>query len=1101
MKQSIIFTCLPNGISSEGGDEYLNLSVIASIRLQGMGSSTLNDFPDILAWPEKVLNAQYEVHFSNGKVFTPELMAARIDTELWQELMHRDIKVKDFKQEDFKHVRIHSYPVQHVQDFVLEAYQKFAVTSPDRLIEPEKIITDPGFKAISKYKIDEQVYDAIKNSKRKTKYSERELVSKIDPQQSEWYQRFKKTGYWNYSPVKNPEVDFMQLRDFHRVDRPIYKGLLPKVKKPEFEFHDILSITGNYPQIQRKLGVVLDFKMKLNKNINKTGHFRIEATEMGLAGYSDVICAATAYRKTNKGFYLREKNSDFYDRGVVKINTPKFTTTQIDADGAALKMNNFAENQVIEEVKRVMTTYDLKFSRSLQRKGLAPMREPEKEGLPTTRSAGIGIALNGYSEELFGELQRTMDLENILVSLPPKDPVKGIIVLGDIFYAEDLIQGYRMDVAYDNDPNVPVDTGKWHSLHKKRDEYVWYDEGGNPHTIDELKPDEGFIQPTVAEDTENDGDYYASETMARWEGWSLSVRRPGYAINEAKDHEADDDADKRDFIYKNKADELKKYQLDDELDFRLETNSGIEPGSLPRLRFGRSYMLKVRTVDLAGNSIPVDVDPENVKETVICEFPYFRFDALNTPDLLPGTDMREGETVEHMVIRSNYDTSAGDYENKYGEGYDKTAVRHVVPPRNGQQIVEHHGKFDDAFWGNVATVQELYKVIKERDSQENRFDEGVIYKKSEVEIDFLPDPMAAGVAFFLSDGYGHTHSQDFDPRMFCFYKNKEITSYNQQIDIPENYYEKAKSLRIILVEGTKSFDWDPTDRKLTVALPKGERIKLRYSSFWRKKDVEELSGIWNLILNAREKNLDSLKELAFTGRHWMISPFRELELVHATQQPVDQPVIDDIVPDRDYDTTFSYINTAFTLHGFSTQKVDFQAKWKEDIDDLNELNPSVRDFTGMISDVRINYHEKEITKGAIPEEGVVPAPLPAKDMEINKGERVKVETARLSRKEMLTKRLSKNSAISQLKPGIARIDKLKLVLPPLQHMFGDTKHRWVDYKIVAESRYGNYFDKILEKYKDDGLITTRESEWTEQINILSLSKATGTGDRVHYSHF
>ncbi len=57
---------------------------------------------------------------------------------------------------------------------------------------------------------------------------------------------------------------------------------------------------------------------------------------------------------------------------------------------------------------------------------------------------------------------------------------------------------------------------------------------------------------------------------------------------------------------------------------------------------------------------------------------------------------------------------------------------------------------------------------------------------------------------------------------------------------------------------------------------------------------------------------------------------------------------------------------------------------------------------------------------------------------------------------------------------------------PLQHNFGDTKHRWVDYNLIATSRYGDYFDKVLTANPE--LNTNRESDWVEKVNILSSAR-------------
>jgi len=75
---------------------------------------------------------------------------------------------------------------------------------------------------------------------------------------------------------------------------------------------------------------------------------------------------------------------------------------------------------------------------------------------------------------------------------------------------------------------------------------------------------------------------------------------------------------------------------------------------------------------------------------------------------------------------------------------------------------------------------------------------------------------------------------------------------------------------------------------------------------------------------------------------------------------------------------------------------------------------------------------------------------------------------------------------------------MNLRILPLKHQFGDTKHRWVDYKLVASSRYREYFDKILKANTE--LNTIRESEWKEKVNILSSArpKAPEIDYIIHY---
>ena len=74
--------------------------------------------------------------------------------------------------------------------------------------------------------------------------------------------------------------------------------------------------------------------------------------------------------------------------------------------------------------------------------------------------------------------------------------------------------------------------------------------------------------------------------------------------------------------------------------------------------------------------------------------------------------------------------------------------------------------------------------------------------------------------------------------------------------------------------------------------------------------------------------------------------------------------------------------------------------------------------------------------------------------------------------------------IEATKFGFVKLMNLRIL--PLEHHFGDTKHRWVDYKLLATSRYREYFDKILKNNPE--LKPYRESEWKEKVNILSSAR-------------
>ncbi|HOW31180.1 MAG TPA: hypothetical protein PLP88_06410, partial [Bacteroidales bacterium] len=679
----------------------------------------------------------------------------------------------------------------------------------------------------------------------------------------------------------------------------------------------------------------------------------------------------------------------------------------------------------------------------------------------------------------------------------------------EALYSEDIVMGYRMDIAYDENP------GKWYSLHQRKNVYSWHDDGGTEHPIDINKPDEGYVELALTETPGKPDNLYVSETLARWEGWSLSVRKPGYAINESDEHPAAKPEDRRDFVYREKALEMKKYAFDPTLDFKLHADAGIVPGTLPKLRFGKKYRLRIRTVDLCGNSAELGSQSDAPAETTRSNIKYLRYEPLSSPIVLAGNALRDGEFLEQMVIRSNYNTAANTYEKLHavrGQAADGISQRYLLPPKNSQLMAETHGMFDKAFGNNPDVARKMYELITTHEGlyQPGNNNAEKVYAPSEVEIIYLPDPMAAGVAIFADEEAENTHAQDFNPRLFSFFTKDEISSSATNITIPEDWYNAAV-IRIKLEEGTSGSDWDKNNRIFTVRLPKGQRLKLKISTFWRENDLKELSAIWNLIREGNPSNITDIEADAISGQHWMVSPPRSMELVHAVQQPVDAPTLDKILPERDYGDTSADINARFTVHGESTDFVEIQSQWTEKADDCISVDIKDKNFRYTIPDIDIYYHDKTVTIGNIPElrpdlnfnKTRVVSPVWKDDPKRISATEVQPGATRIN--QMYRQQAGKLSEIKSQKDTAPKtvVNSLKLEIAeskfhfvklldlrnfPVEHSFGDTKHRWVDYCVVASSRYREYFGKILAA--DPKLITTRQSEWKQKINILSTARPT-----------
>ncbi len=1134
MPQEIIFTTLPHQRVNNEGEDVLKLSVFVSVKLNTPNDTTLEEFEDIIDWPQKMLDAGFKFRLQDGTELEAEMFQDQIDPELFQKIFHKDVKVDDFKEDvGISDKKIFSFPMKHVQDFVLQTYKQEAIVNPTRKVTPEKFVDESNLGAITRFKLNAQTIQQVSQpTTRTTKLRTQNLMSKKVDNDQQLRSTLQQNKFKRFEMKMDPQNDFTQLRQFHRVDKTVGPRLNIQLKKPTFEFHDILATVNSYPQIMRKLGFVLDFEIPYRSSIPNKGTIKIipDGLEFDEEG-TTISVPTTAYEITNDGFYIGDKVDSIFKQGFVKINTDSFSVVQVDADGAALKTSNMAENKVQQIARFYEVKANLAMSSTLRIKEMEEVEPPEDEGLPFMRSAGIAVTKNGMAEHLFSRVQTNIQLKQAFVNtapqmmqVQPKMRIQGVepmpiqlkIKLPEkVLYSDDVIQGYQMDIAYQEEPN------RWLSLHQRQDEYNWYDEQNNPHSIDGIVPDEGCIQLGVAEDPENPDDVFVSETLARWEGWSLSVRKPGFAINESDDYELKNgETIKKDFVHKSKTLEAKKYSYDPDLDFRINAQSKSVPGTLPKLRFGNDYRVRIRAVDLAGNSVSRESQSESGGETIRSNIRYLRYEPLASPIVLVGNELKDGEFLESMVIRSNYDQSVSEYENSHpvdGKQLGDHSLRYMLPPKNSQQMAENHGKFEKAF-GNPTMAQDIYKIItdheglyeQERDSRDIVKEK--IYQPSEVEVIYLPDPMAAGVALFLTEDCENTHTQDFEARMFSFFSDNELSAKKTNtVDNPDDWYH-AKHIRIRLEEGEQDARWNSGQRQLTITMPKGIRTRIRFSTFWREDDLKQLSAIWQMVKDDSPKNYTELENLAFSGQHWMVSPSREMELVHALQQPLEEPVIQDLLPNRDFADTTADINIKFKIHGESTEKVELQSRWTEPLDDGISVKIKEREGSNSIPDIGVNYHDEVITKGTIPEPEVLVKPqiqnlevAPIKKFEmrtqtefernpqpgatrINSMYKVQADTYQ---KFEMEKKSATKTLVNQVKYDIqdlkfSFVKGVKFRIMPLEQQFSDTKHRWVDYRLIAASRYREYFDKILAATPE--LTSIRESSWTERVNIPSTAR-------------
>lgn len=381
-----------------------------------------------------------------------------------------------------------------------------------------------------------------------------------------------------------------------------------------------------------------------------------------------------------------------------------------------------------------------------------------------------------------------------------------------------------------------------------------------------------------------------------------------------------------------------------ETELKLKTTFTVPPKSLPKLRFGEYYQLRARIVDLAGNGRRLEENPNDCSG-LTPSVKYRRFEPISSPvvDVYDVIPMTSGESHERMVIRS------GSYKPV------DSCKRKITKPLVSKNFAEVLGNFDGP---EGSLDKKAYKLIV-----------------SEGKYSLHHDPLARGVAI---SGLPTPFSQEV-------------------IKIPFREFP----LTLSITEGSNKVYWDETRYVFTICIPKAEILKIKISSYLHQKDLE-LMGLWGWLeeKNLLPNSLNTICKNALDGKMWMITPFREITLVHAVQQPLITPQFQKLTAKKDLNTAFVTLKDTFMIDGKSTSKLEVVAEWKE---------PKIKNIS--------NHSLGENT---------------INDNEMNEYKSCAIEAITIDEKQTW---ITLNH----------------------QHYFPDTKHRVVKYKAIATSRFSEYF--------------------------------------------
>jgi hypothetical protein len=1157
--QKIVWTVLPKG----NHDGTLKVSIYMSPRLTPSGVvGRLKEFPDFWNpgaghWPGKIGGKPFTLEFKTGGS-TVQVQAKPVgikpDPKLWGVLFNENTTVRPFQFSDYSQRFIHSYPVRTVVNYVKGIYGTMAESLPT------------SFPPLSRGKDDTGLPDL------------RGLIETVGPiggsrlsaRGNGWNpaDRFKGEkrkavdagAFSSFGFTSQEQLAFTEVKRFYQRPHPNNKyreaassnmhDIPKRLDTPKPDFHQMLSALGDYPQLMRMLGVVIDFEIVADGGIGQLlGASAVRVKPQAPTDYSP-------WTRLIKDF-LAEPRPDLadLDAGLLRIdNHDMYDLIQVDVDAVGLKTLQFASNMMAVGIGKGATPPTVSYA------------VPDEASLPSIRTSGMAIAKYNRAFKMTDRLDKQAQLNAALASNADS-----------FLYADDLVRGYRVDV-------LDTASGRWRSLCQRIGNFVFPGSGHDPLRIAEEGYVKGASTTATKEGTPDDQELYLHENIFQWDGWSLSASRPGKTIVQ-KTYDASGNA------LPHPTEEVEVPKNTAVTEFKMEVDMRPAPGTLPRLRFGREYRMRARAVDLAGNSIPLD-PPSSWKDAALVDIAapkrdhvsekliYGRFEPVPSPVLVPLKAFGEGESVENMVIRSNYDVSADAYGGQpqvtsalAGRWYVYAGIseRHVAPPKSSQIAAETHGMFESGI-GKGNPHEAAYNIsLKEEgtffDRQivdtatgaktitadgvalvtppmppgtktavldgdpvgANQYvlkpgdtvapGQYVIHDTPKLLLPYLPDPIARGAALLGLPKVTATGSIAGGLE-----KAKVSTGFGPDqyvVKVPfDGDWPDARPFRIRLAEGDAEPEWKGgDDRVLVVSLPKGRMAHILYSSYIGKDPVSgrpdyELMGISRWVSNPAAQ----IAPFAEKGSHWMLTPHRPLTLVHAVQQPLDEPKFT-----KSQVKKWKIGDTYVDIYGFldldvpSSGSVEVIADWFDPLDvltaDKPEDDPSASNRKSNVFKMEIDYdapdptpiHSPDIDKMNVPlsyfssyvgvdlppDGGGDAAKLPAESKGALIDKQMEMELAKSGAGKGM-----KVSDAAKMKAGIGKTEivkaddaKSKLTnpayAPHCRHEFNDTKHRFVNYTIVATTRYREYFPPEITR--DPKNITRVGPAW-EEVNILNSAR-------------
>ena len=507
------------------------------------GKNRLGDFPLFSQWGNAITSdARIRLFDQGGTEITSKPLLDKIDPRLWPFVFPETLRVGKQSFDTFKGRDWRTFAAKTVHDAAMATQFVSFLSSADNPPLPSVYpFTRPIAEIAEVSMIPPRVWG-------RSNYDESRVTKHLSG-------FLGKDG--RLKPTGNALLDMLlalyQTRRYYEqtvapgeyLDRP--RGAVSRpLDRPDPDFHDQVGYLGDQPELLRRLGLVIDLQVGDLARLAAAGELYAEIDLHGFSGVTDQI--HTPVHRDGTNLLTVPATGDWQDGGLKLGDAERFAVLILDADGSALKLDRF-----FWTLPRLLW---VEFN-----------GDPVHAAPPAVRVGGLTVVQNDNLGGIQAQLSRT---EGHLTARGGSTVVR--------VSTEDVTRGFRVEVWDDT-------AGSWFSLHER---LIETSVDGFGKVFDGVRS-AGFIQGsgvTQSPDVANDA-LHVHDALFGWSGWSLSAQRPGPRVR----HDAGDEV-------------VEPTTADSSPVTPVHTSSSVAPGTLPRLRYGRSYAFRAWSVDLAGNSPP-----------------------------------------------------------------------------------------------------------------------------------------------------------------------------------------------------------------------------------------------------------------------------------------------------------------------------------------------------------------------------------------------------------------------------------------------------------------------------------------------------------------